>query len=68
LSSYGEIQVFRQAEVTPIDIGAMGRQIYDITHFQPTLFSAGSFEDMFTVLSNFFDRYDENEYARLGGS
>src|SRR6202035_3607540 len=46
LSSYGELQAFRQAEIRPLDIEAMGTLAYDITHYQPVLFAAGSFDEM----------------------
>ena len=40
LSSYGEIEEFRGAEIRPLDIGEMGVQEYDITKYQPILFAA----------------------------
>ena len=57
LSSYGEIQVFRDAEVRPFNIGAMGTQRYDITRYQPVLFAAESFEAMERDLGRFFDTF-----------
>jgi phenylalanine-4-hydroxylase len=57
LSSYGELQAFRQAEIRPLDIEAMGTLAYDITHYQPVLFAAGSFDEMVAVLGQFFDTY-----------
>ncbi|HEY2428618.1 MAG TPA: phenylalanine 4-monooxygenase [Acidimicrobiales bacterium] len=57
LSSYGEIQTFRGAEVRPFDLGAMGTSAYDITRYQPVLFSAGSFGEMVHRLGDFFDSY-----------
>jgi phenylalanine-4-hydroxylase len=59
LSSYGEIQVFRDAEVRPFDIHAMGTLAYDITHYQPVLFAAESFEAMRRDLGHFFDTFEE---------
>ena len=44
LSSYGEIEEFRDAEVRPWDIAAMGTLDYDITRYQPILFAAPSFD------------------------
>jgi phenylalanine-4-hydroxylase len=56
LSSYGEIQVFRQAEVRPFDISAMGTTDYDITHYQPVIFAADAAE-MAGRLGSFFDSF-----------
>ena len=50
LSSYGEIEEFRSAELRPLDIGAMATQAYDITHYQPVLFCAESFEQVEEVV------------------
>jgi phenylalanine-4-hydroxylase len=57
LSSYGEIQVFRQAAIRPFDIDAMGTWIYDITRYQPVLFAASSFDAMTADLGRFFDTF-----------
>jgi phenylalanine-4-hydroxylase len=57
LSSYGEIQTFRDAQVEPFNIEAMGTFAYDITHYQPVLFAATSFEDMERDLGAFFDTF-----------
>lgn len=65
LSSYGEIEVFRQAELRPWDIVAMGTTAYDITAYQPVLFEAASFEHMAEALAEFFGTYDEDAFARL---
>ena len=65
LSSYGEIEVFRRAEIRPWDLGAMGRTEYDITQYQPVLFAAESFDRMVADLTRFFDGYDEHAYEEL---
>ena len=65
LSSYGEIEVFRQAEMHPWDIVAMGTTAYDITTYQPLLFEAASFGHMVDVLGEFFRTYDEDAYTRV---
>jgi phenylalanine-4-hydroxylase len=67
LSSYGEIQAFREAEMRPVDVGAMGAMSYDITHFQPVLFAADSLDHVIKVLGSFFDRYDDSTYDHLRG-
>jgi phenylalanine-4-hydroxylase len=65
LSSYGEIEVFREAELRPWDIAAMGRLDYDITRYQPVLFAAESTGQILTELGDFFARYDDAMFARL---
>ena len=58
LSSYGEIQVFRDAEIRPWDLEAMGTLDYDISVYQPVLFAAPSFEAMASDLTAFFETAD----------
>jgi phenylalanine-4-hydroxylase len=65
LSSYGEIEAFRSADMRPFDVQAMGTQSYDITHYQPVLFAAPSFSGMVDALGAFFDGYDDEAYHRL---
>jgi phenylalanine-4-hydroxylase len=57
LSSFGEIDVFRAAEIRPWDIEQMGRLDYDITKYQPVLFAAESFDRMVHDLTDFFDGF-----------
>lgn len=57
LSSYGEIETFRDAEIRPWDLHGMAKQDYDITHYQPVLFAAASFDRMLTDLHGFFSSY-----------
>ena len=64
LSSYGEIEVFRAAEIRPWDLRAMGTLAYDITHYQPVLFAAPSFDRLVGELTAFFEDFDEEAYAR----
>jgi phenylalanine-4-hydroxylase len=65
LSSYGEIEAFRDAEIRGWDLLAMATQEYDITHYQPVLFAATSFEQMFSDLHAFFSSYDDGACNRL---
>ncbi len=60
LSSYGELDVFRRAELRAWDVDAMGTTEYDITTYQPVLFAAASEADLVRDLSRFFDLYDEH--------
>ncbi len=66
LSSYGEIDEFRSAEIRPLDIAAMGVQSYDITHYQPILFAADGIEHLLDVVGGFFAECDDDAPARLG--
>lgn len=65
LSSYGEIQVFHDAEIRPWDLRAMGTTAYDITQYQPLLFAAESTGHLLDELGAFFDDYDDDTHRRL---
>jgi phenylalanine-4-hydroxylase len=65
LSSYGEIQEIAHADLRPLDIARMGVQTYDITHYQPLLFCADSFEQVEDIVGGFFDTVDDDMAARL---
>jgi phenylalanine-4-hydroxylase len=62
LSSYGELDVFREAELHPWDLHAMGTTEYDITKYQPLIFAAASEAELARDLSAFFTSYDEAAY------
>lgn len=64
LSSFGEIEEFRNAEIRPWDLGRMGVQDYDITRYQPVLFAAESMDQVFDELTEFFADYDLDSYQR----
>lgn len=68
LSSYGEIQAFRDAEVRPLDVRAMATAEYDITRYQPVLFAADSFDHAEEVLATTFMTWDDDAHARLVSS
>jgi phenylalanine-4-hydroxylase len=68
LSSFGEIERFRAADIQPVDVPRMAKTHYDITRYQPILFAAASFNEMVEVVGGFFDRYDDDEFARMGGN
>ena len=65
LSSFGELEHFRDAEIRPFDLRAMGTQRYDIAAYQPVLFAARSFDHAVDELHAFFSTYDDDAYARL---
>jgi phenylalanine-4-hydroxylase len=68
LSSYGEIEEFRAMEVRPLDYLEMGTADYDITHYQPVLYSAGSMAHLTDSLGTFFAGFDDDTPARLGAA
>jgi len=55
LSSFGEIQAFREATLHRFDIARMETLAYDITHFQKDLFVADSFDQVETELIEYFN-------------
>jgi phenylalanine-4-hydroxylase len=65
LSSYGEIEEFAHADLRPLDVARMGVQTYDITHYQPLLFAAESWQQVHDVVGGFFDSVDDDAVARL---
>ena len=65
LSSYGEIEQFRHADLRPLDIAAMGTMTYDITHYQPVLFCADSYAQVEDVIGGFFAEMDDDTPHRI---
>jgi len=65
LSSYGEIDVFPDADIRRWDLRAMGTTEYDISTYLPVLFAAESFAAMVDALAGFFDCFDDNHYLSL---
>jgi len=63
LSSYGEIESFREAEIRPFDIEAMGAMGYDITRYQPVLYAAEGMEQVFEELSAWFEAFGRTRTA-----
>jgi phenylalanine-4-hydroxylase len=63
LSSFGEIETFRQAALRPWNIPEMGRLPYDITQYQPVLYRADDFGHLVRDLRTFFDEFDEDVYS-----
>jgi phenylalanine-4-hydroxylase len=51
LSSAGELGVMHHAELRAFDLDAASREPFDPTTFQPVLFCAGSFDEMFERLA-----------------
>jgi phenylalanine-4-hydroxylase len=65
LSSVGETSSFRSADVRPFDFLAMGGGEYDITHFQPVLYSWSSPAELEDSLSSFLASYDDSTPGAL---
>ncbi|MGE3811916.1 MAG: phenylalanine 4-monooxygenase [Candidatus Nanopelagicales bacterium] len=65
LSSYGEIEEFVHADLRPLDVARMGVQDYDITHYQPLLFEAASWQQVQDVVGGFFSDVDDETVQRL---
>lgn len=53
LSSAGELEEMRKAELRPLELEGASRQEYDPTDYQPVLFCADSFEAMYQELKNY---------------
>ena len=65
LSSYGEIEEFRQMEIRPLDFAEMATIEYDITKYQPVLFAADSMAHLVDAVGSFFSGCDDETSARL---
>jgi phenylalanine-4-hydroxylase len=57
LSSAGELEAMQNAELRPLDLDAASRTVYDPTGYQPVLFCADSFDDMFSSLKDYLERW-----------
>jgi phenylalanine-4-hydroxylase len=57
LSSAGELEEMRDAELQPLDLNTASQQEYDPTHFQPVLFCADSFAAMYQTLKAYLVRW-----------
>lgn len=55
LSSFGEMNVYRDAEIRDWDPDAMAVTDYDINHYQPVLFAAPDFDTIVTDLTAWFE-------------
>ena len=53
LSSYGEIDEFREMQHRPLDLIEMGTADYDITHYQPVLYRAESLDEVRETVGGF---------------
>jgi phenylalanine-4-hydroxylase len=65
LSSFGETEAYRSADIRPMDFAEMGTQSYDITRYQPVLFAARSMSHLVDALVHFYATFDDAECERL---
>ncbi len=65
LSSYGEIEEFRDMEIRPLDFHQMGTIEYDITHYQSVLFAAESMDHLVDAVGGFFAEFTDETPRRL---
>ena len=65
LSSYGEIEEFRDMEHRPLDLVEMGTAQYDITHYQPVLYRAESIDEVVAVVGGFFRTCTDDSIAAM---
>lgn len=66
LSSSAEICRLRQAQIRPLDIRAMLATAYDISGYQPVLFSARSLTEVSDTLGGFLAALDDESAPRFG--
>jgi phenylalanine-4-hydroxylase len=57
LSSAGELEEMHKAELRPFDLDAASSEAYDPTHFQPILFCADSFDELYQTLREFLMKW-----------
>ena len=67
LSSYGEIDEFREMEHRPLDLIEMGTADYDITHYQPVLYRAESLDEVREVVGGFLAHLHATSRSRSCG-
>ena len=65
LSSFGELDAFQLADIRPMNFSEMGTTTYDITRYQPVLYSARSFEVLCGELEDFYSTFDDTAFERL---
>ena len=65
LSSFGELDAFRNATIRPLDFGTMARVEYDITKYQPTLFVGRSMDEIYDAVEAFLTTFSDETPARF---
>jgi phenylalanine-4-hydroxylase len=64
LSSYGELDAFRAAEIRPLDFAEMAHVEYDITKYQPVLFAGRSMTEVVDRLDEFLIEFSDDSALR----
>jgi phenylalanine-4-hydroxylase len=57
LSSAGELEAMHEADLRPLNLEAASRQDFDPTKYQPVLFCAASFEEMYLTVHDYLIRW-----------
>jgi phenylalanine-4-hydroxylase len=65
LSSYGEIDEFREMEHRPLDLVEMGTADYDITHYPPVLYRAESLDEVREVVGAFLRSCTDDSISEM---
>lgn len=65
LSSVGELDAFTRADIRPADWAEMAGAAYDITRFQPVLYSWRSDTELIDSFSGLLDGWDDEAATRL---
>ena len=65
LSSFGEIEEFRGADIRPLDFHAMATLEYDITHYQPVLFAPTAWASWTSASAASSPSFDDDTPARM---
>jgi phenylalanine-4-hydroxylase len=68
LSSPGEMDVYRDKSMAPLDLVAMGTTDYDITAYQDVLYLAESLAQVEDVIGGFWDSCDDDAIFALQNS
>lgn len=65
LSSVGELEAFRDADIREFDLVEMGTRAYDITRYQDVLFAPDSPGELVDTLRTFLAEFDDEHHQRL---
>lgn len=68
LSSFGEMENFRKADIRPLDVKAMATTEYDITDYQHVLFAGRSIDQVHDFFADFLQSVDDEDPGRIGVS
>lgn len=66
LSSCGELEQFRDADIRPLDLAAMTQQEYRVDDYQPVLFCADSFDHLTQFLTRLLTSGEQDIRAAAG--